>query len=89
MAPPVESRAGMSLAAESPDGEIVYDLSFPILGSEASFNGGSARGRWTVVVDCSADNGHAFGVIPSSSASPELILEASNGEFEHLLVECG
>ncbi len=86
--PLAESRVGMSLAAESPVGEIVYDLSFPILGLEAAFNGGSARGLWTVVADCTADDRHAFSVIPSSNASSELIGKASTGEFDNLLVEC-
>ncbi len=82
------SRVGSTLESAT-EADIIYDLSFPILGREASFSGGSPAGSWVVVADCTAENGHVLAVIPVNRVTSELRKEASRGGFDHFLVECG
>lgn len=68
-------------------GVVVYDLSFPIFGIEASFQS-ELVGRWTVVADCTAPNGHAFAVVPTELVSHEVSAKAKKQGYNHFLVEC-
>ena len=75
---------------------IIYDLSFPILGIDASFDGNDIAGRseWLVVTACGATtdielSNVAVGILPKVNVDAVIDADASSGSFDKLLTECG
>lgn len=69
-------------------GLVIYDLSYPILGLPSTYTDGELQTAWLVVVHCHADHAEALGVIPVADNTPEILDEATAGEFNQYLVEC-
>ena len=72
-----------------PEGTLlIYDLSDPILELPSTYSDGDPQPGWLVVVQCDADQAEALGVIPVADSTPEILDDATAGEFDQYLVEC-
>lgn len=71
------------------DAVLIYDLSEPVLEQPPTYSDGQPQDEWTVIVQCTADNGFAMGVIPTVDATSEVLAEARDGVYRDLLTECG
>ncbi len=67
---------------------LIYDLSDPILGLPSTYSDGDPQPGWLVVVQCDANQAEALGVIPVAESTPEIVDDATAGEFNQYLVEC-
>lgn len=68
---------------------LVYDLSEPALGKDASYSDDGNDGQFTVIVNCTASNGIGLGVIPSDDVTASVKKTMRDHGYDSFLSECG
>lgn len=68
---------------------LVYDLSQPALGKDASYRDDGNDGQFTVIVNCTASNGIGLGVVPSDDVTASVQKKMKSHGYNSFLSECG